>query len=88
MSDVSFASLDWRETQRNCGSLGPSERAALMEELGIWYQMFSSNPSTAHIFHESCWILLNRQLEENPDLDKLFEVCKDIPPSGRNDACK
>lgn len=69
--------------QRDCGNLGSSERAALRERFGPWYQMTCSIPSQAHIFHESCWIILSRQLEEDPDLDKLFQVCKDIAPSGR-----
>lgn len=88
LSDVFFASLDWREMQRDCGHLGSSERAALLEKFGPWYQMSCLNPSKAHIFHESCWSILSRQLEDDPDLDKFFEVCKDVAPSGRRADCQ
>jgi hypothetical protein len=88
LSDVFFANLDWHEMQRDCGHLGYSERVALREKFGRWYQMSCLNPSQAHIFHESCWIVLSRQLEGNLDLDKFFEVCKDVAPSGRNTSCE
>lgn len=88
LSDVFFAHLDWRTMQRDCGHLGSSERAARREKFGPWYQMSCLKPSAAHIFHESCWILLSRQLEEDLDLDKFFEVCKDVAPSGRNAWCE
>ncbi len=88
LSDVCFANVDWRKTQQDCGHLGSSERAALREKFGPWYQMSCLKPSKAHIFHESCWIILSRQLEEDLDLDKFFEVCKDVAPSGRNISCE
>jgi hypothetical protein len=70
------------------GHLGSSERAALREKFGPWYQMSCLKPIKAHIFHESCWIILSRQLEEDLDLDKFFEGCKDVAGSGRNTLCE
>ncbi|CAG8135305.1 unnamed protein product [Penicillium olsonii] len=46
--------------------------------------MSGLKPCGAHIFHASCWTILSRQLEENIDLDKLFDICNDVAPSGRN----
>lgn len=46
--------------------------------------MVAARPAEAYLFHEDCWILLCQQFAGGIDLNKLFEVCKDVPPYGRN----
>lgn len=60
-----------------------------VRRLGRWYFMQATQPPKTFLIHESCWFLLVQQFEgEDIDLDRLFEVCKEIPPSGRGDLCK
>ena len=56
----------------------------LPEKLGPWYSMVAARPAEAYLFHENCWILLCQQFATDIDLNRLFEVCKDVPPYGRN----
>lgn len=53
------------------------------ELLGPWYPMVAAKPAEAYLFHEDCWVILSQQFARDIDLDKLFEVCKDIPLYGR-----
>lgn len=55
-------------------------------KLESWYFMHIEKPHKAFLVHESCWSLLVQQFEgEDIDLNRLFEVCKEIPPPGRRD---
>lgn len=56
------------------------------KKLGHWYFMHKKKPPTAFLIHEICWFLLIQQFEgEEIDLERLFELCRDIPPPGRPD---
>jgi hypothetical protein len=78
LSDVHTTEFDWL-TEEAFGD---------PKKLGRWYFMQARQPPKAFLIHESCWFLLTQQFEEGIDLDRLFEVCKEIPPSGRIDLCK
>ena len=53
---------------------------------GSWYYMHREKPHKAFLVHESCWSLLVQQFEgEEIDLNRLFEVCKEIPLPGRRE---
>lgn len=57
-----------------------------VSNLNHWYYMHQKKTPKAFIIHECCWLLMVQQFEgEKIDLDRLFEVCKDIAPSGRPD---
>lgn len=79
LSDVHTTEFNW----------GVEEGFGDPKRLGRWYFMQAKQPPKAFLFHESCWFILNQQFEgDDIDLDRLFEVCKDIPPSGRPDFSK
>ncbi|KAJ5405785.1 hypothetical protein N7465_007069 [Penicillium sp. CMV-2018d] len=76
LSDVHTTEFDWVE-ESFFGDV---------KKLDRWYFVQAKQPPEAFLIHESCWSLLIRQFEgEEIDLDRLFEVCKEIPPSGRSD---
>ncbi|CRL29030.1 Cyclin-like F-box [Penicillium camemberti] len=76
LSDVHTTEFDWVMEE----GFGDVRR------LGRWYFMQATQPPKTFLIHESCWFLLVQQFEgEDIDLDRLFEVCKEIPPSGRGD---
>lgn len=76
LSDVHTTEFDWVE-ESFFGDV---------KKLDRWYFMQAKQPPEAFLIHESCWSLLIQQFEgEEIDLDRLFEVCKEIPPSGRSD---
>lgn len=54
------------------------------KKLGRWYSMHVKNPPKAFLIHEICWFLLEQHFEGGEiDLARLFEIFRDIPPSGR-----
>lgn len=76
LSDVSITNSDWALVE----AFGDESN------VGHWYFMHQKKPPKAFPVHECCWLLILQQFEgEKIDLDRLFEVCKDIPPSGRPD---
>lgn len=77
LGGVNLTEFSWEEED----SFGFPDEIA--EKLGPWYPMTQERPVQALPFHEDCWILLNQQFQEKINLDRLFEVCKNIPPSGR-----
>jgi len=82
LSEICFSQFDWADEEE----WGPFEGNLQSSEemLGPWYAMASSKPSKAHIFHECCWTLLSQFFDHDVDLDKLFEVCKNVSPSARS----
>jgi hypothetical protein len=82
LSEKCFTQFVWADEEKWGDFEGNPE--SLEEKLGPWYAMANSNPCKAHIFHESCWTLFCQFFERDMDLDKLFEVCKDVSPSARS----
>jgi hypothetical protein len=80
-SDVSVTELDWVEEGWEVEYIAPD-----YGRLGIWYTMVSIKPTCAFVIHQSCWSLLQTHFAvEEINVDRLFEVCRDIPPSGRQE---
>lgn len=78
MSDVSIAEFDWREKEYAT----PRKRDA--KTFGLWYVMAKSKPAKAFLIHDCCWFLLTKHFgHDEIDLDRLFEVCKNIPASSK-----
>jgi hypothetical protein len=81
LSDVSVTELDWFEDGWEVEGIAPDDG-----RLGIWYTMVNIKPTCAFVIHESCWSLLQTHFAvEEINLDRLFEVCRNIPPSGREE---
>lgn len=56
-----------------------------VKKYGPRYIMAQSKPAKAFLIHECCWSLLIDHFtnEEEVNVDGLFEVCSNIPVSGR-----
>ncbi|CAG8908693.1 unnamed protein product [Penicillium egyptiacum] len=75
--DVAIAEFAWLDEL----DVSPSDWDP--EKCGPWYVMAQSHE--AFLFHEACWSLLIKHFEdEEVNLDRLFEVCRNIPGSGRD----
>jgi hypothetical protein len=78
LSEVSIADLHWDEA----GYLLISEVDA--EKVGPWWGMANSKPAKAFLVHLCCWSLLIKHFaNEQVDLDRLFEVCRNRPSTRR-----
>ncbi|KGO38694.1 hypothetical protein PEX1_081440 [Penicillium expansum] len=79
LSDVCIAEYDWHEEEYNTS---PKNRN--IETFGPWYFMADSKPAKAFMIHECCWLLLIKHFaNEEVNLDRLFEVCRNIPASAK-----
>ncbi|CAG8020953.1 unnamed protein product [Penicillium nalgiovense] len=80
LSDVSVADLGWREEEYDAPD---SEIDA--EKYGPWWTMAKSQPAKAFLIHSCCWSLLTKHFpNEEVNLDRLFEVCRNRPSSRRD----
>lgn len=76
LSDVAVTDFDWLEELFR-DSPSPLD----FEKFGPWFDM-AQDREKAFLFHESCWSALIEHFENREvDLNKLFEVCKNIPGS-------
>ncbi|KAJ5529849.1 hypothetical protein N7527_003242 [Penicillium freii] len=77
LSGVAVADFDWLEEYLE---VPPSDGDA--EKYGPWYDKAQDNE--AFLFNESCWPALVKHFANGEvDLNRLFEVCKNIPGSAR-----
>lgn len=82
LSDDDVTESDWAEEETWIG-MDDDDGG----ELGPWFTMVRKiRPACAFLIHEVCWSLLEAQFADAEiDLDRLLEVCRDIPPQGRAD---
>lgn len=79
MSETQYTEFCWQEEEGEVNrSYNVEPPEGLKKLLGPWYVLTTSRPSKAYIFHESCWTVFSQFLEHDVDLDKLFEVCKNV----------
>ncbi|KAJ6191390.1 hypothetical protein N7519_001411 [Penicillium mononematosum] len=77
LSDVAVTDFDWLEEYLEA-PLSDWD----FEKYGPWHNKAQDNE--AFLFHESCWSALVKHFaNEEVDLNRLFEVCKNIPGSAR-----
>lgn len=86
MSKTQYTQFCWAD-EEDWGDYAKNPEG-LEKQLGPWYAMANSKPSKAHIFHESCWTVFSQFLEHDVDLDKLFEVCKNVSSIMRTIKCE
>ncbi|KAJ9486178.1 hypothetical protein VN97_g7167 [Penicillium thymicola] len=76
LSDVAVTDFDWLEELFEDSPSGVD-----FEKFGPWFDM-AQDREKAFLFHESCWSDLIEHFDNGEvDLNRLFEVCKNIPGS-------
>jgi hypothetical protein len=77
LSDVAVTDFDWLEEYMEAPPTDGN-----VEKYGPWHDKAQDNE--AFLFHDSCWSALVKHFANGEvDLNRLFEVCKNIPGSAR-----
>lgn len=85
LSDVTVSDRGWNSFGPEAKSFFPEKSSldwylGVEEDFGPWHALARVRPAIVFFAHEICWSLLVKHFEdEDPSLDVLFEVCRNIP---------